>query len=214
MTFQRVVSRGLSAALLSLASLSADAASVAYFLDQSNDMPDGTNYLKVTISDSSVNVGDIDFRVDVLTANFPLPGANFGMQTFAFNYDTGLSVGVANIAGVDPSTWGIAQDQNPGGGFGKFEFQLSGTGSDRTELLTFSITNVAGDSPSSYAMGSTLKPSADEFFAAHVAGFDAGGGITSAQFAGSTSAPVPLPTALWLMGSGFVALAGLIRRRV
>ena len=41
------------------ASAQVNAASVSYFLDQSNDLADGTNYAKVTISDSIGHAGDI-----------------------------------------------------------------------------------------------------------------------------------------------------------
>lgn len=202
-----------AAALLAVAAASPlQAASVSYYLDQSNDLPDGINYAQVTISDGVS--GDIDFSVEVIKSAFSVsPGANFGMQAFAFNYDTALdpNIGSGNIVNIDPSTWGITQDQNAGGGFGRFEFQLSGTGSSRTELLSFSITGVTGDTVNSYAMGSSLNPPAVEFFAAHIAGFDLTNGVTSAQFAGST--PVPLPAAVWLFGAGLLGLVGVARRR-
>jgi hypothetical protein len=202
-----------AAAILAVATASpVQAASVSYYLDQSNDLPDGINYAQVTISDGAG--GDIDFSVEVLTSAFSVTdpvAQNFGMQNFSFNYDLALSVGIGNIVNIDPSSWGITQDQNAGGGFGKFEFQLSGTGNSRTELLSFSITGVAGDTVNSYAIGSTLNPSAVEYFAAHIAGFDTTNGVTSAQFAGST--PVPLPAAVWLFGAGLLGLAGVARRR-
>ena len=203
----------LSAVALLAAStaMPVQAANVSYFLDKSNEMPDGINYLKVTISDSMTTIGDIDFSVDVLTGNFPAPGTNFGMQTFSFNYDTALSVSITDIVDIDPSSWTISEDKNAGGGFGKFELEFSGSGSNMTELLTFSISGVDGDSPDDYAIGSTLNPSSGEFFAAHVAGFDAGDNLTSAQFAGST--PVPVPAAFWLFGSGLLGLAGMARRK-
>ena len=198
--------------LAALGSISAQAATVAYYLDQSNALPDGVNYLKVTISDSSTNLGDIDLRVDVLTSNFPTPGSNFGMQAFSFNFDNSLSVSSSNITNIDPTSWQVSENQNAGGGFGKFEFQLDGTGATRTEVLTFTISGVSGDTINSYALGSTLNPSSGEFFAAHVADFDSAAyGVDSAQFAGST--PVPVPAAFWLLGSGLIGLAGVARRR-
>jgi hypothetical protein len=187
-------------------SLAAQAASVSYYLDQSNDMPDGTNYLQVTISDGAS--GNIDFSVQVLTPAFPSPGDNFGMQEFYFNYDNLLTVGTGNITGINPNSWEIKEDKNAGGGFGKFEFEAKGNGSSRTSLLTFSISGVAGDTIDSYAIAAGES---GEFFAAHVGGFDAGNGVTSAKFAGSTV--VPVPAAAWLFGSGLIGLISTGRRR-
>lgn len=202
-----------AATLLAVAAASpAQAASVSYYLDQSNDLPDGINYAQVTISDGIG--GNIDFSVDVLSSAFTVTdpvAQNFGMQNFSFNYDNSLAVNTGNIINIDPSTWMLSQDANAGGGFGKFEFQLSGTGASRTELLSFSITGVAGDTVNSYAIGSTLNPSSGEYFAAHIAGFDTTNGVTSAQFAGST--PVPVPAAVWLFGSGLLGLVGVARRK-
>ena len=187
------------------------AASVAYFLDQSNDLPDGVNYAQVTISDSVAHPGDIEFAVQILTGAFPTPLSNFGMQAFFFNFDNSLNVAPANIVDVDPASWDIRVDRNAGGGFGKFEFEFLGDGNERTELLTFRITNVAGDSPSSYALLSEfLNPGSTQFFAAHIAGYaDTVSGNTSGKFAGST--PVPLPAAAWLF-AGALSLLGLRRR--
>lgn len=196
---------------LALVSAQAGAAMISYYLDQSNVLPGGVNYAQVTISDSTTTTGDIDFSVAVIASSFDLSDAtNFGMQTFSFNYDTALTVNASNIININPVSWSISQDVNAGGGFGKFEFQLSGTGNSRTELLNFSISNVAGDSINDYAISSILKPSSDEFFAAHIAGYGVNGG-DSAQFAGSS--PVPVPAAVWLFGSGLIGLVGVARRK-
>lgn len=206
--------KGFALPVLLIAS-QANAASISFFLNQSNAtsvLPNGVNYAQVTISDNTTVVGDIDFDVQIIASAFTA-GSNFGMQTFSFNYDTSLTVGAGNITGISPVSWTISQDANAGGGFGKFEFQLSGTGSARTSVLGFTISGVAGDSINDYAIGSTLKPGSGNFFASHIAGFvTSDANITSAQFSGSTPA-VPVPAAVWLFGSGLLGLVGVARRR-
>jgi hypothetical protein len=205
-------SAGTAAAILFMAG-SANAASMSYFLDQSDDLADGVNYAKVTISDGVD--GDIDFTVEVFVDAFPTPlGDPFGMQTFSFNYDSALdlpagNISSANIVDINPDSWRIFENKNANG-FGKFEFQAQGDGSSRTELLTFTISGVVGDTIASYALG---KDGGDgEFFVAHIAGYDDGSsGNTSGYFAGSTA--VPIPAAAWLFGSGLLMLGGLKRRK-
>lgn len=210
MNYKKLVK--LAALPLIFAATQTSAASISYYLDQSNDLPDGINYAQVTISDGIG--GNIDFSVDVLENAFSVSsGANFGMQAFSFNYDLSLSVSSANIQDIDPSSWTISQTANAGGGFGKFEFELSGNGSSRTSLLSFSINGVNGDTVNDYAIGSTLNPGSGEFFAAHIAGFDTTNDVSSAQFAGSTVV-VPVPAALWLFGSGLIGLVAVSRRKV
>ena len=65
----------------------ANAVTVNYVLDLSNDLVDGPYYADVLISDESATAGAIDFTVTVNSDEFNLVGSdNFGMQTFAFNY--------------------------------------------------------------------------------------------------------------------------------
>lgn len=188
----------------------AEAATISFYLDQSNDLLDGVNYAQVTISDSTTTVGDIDFSVEIIDSAFTVSGDNFGLQNFSFNYDPSLTIDASNIVG---SIWSVSENKNAGGGFGKFGLQLSGNGGSRTDILNFSITGVDGDSIDSYALASILNPSSDEFFAAHIAGFDEIGGVTSAQFSGSTSV-VPVPASVWLFGSGLIGLVGVARRKL
>ena len=204
----------LSVLTLALAGTQSNAATIHYYLDQSNDLLDGVSYAQVTVSDSTTTVGDIDFSVELLTSAFAVSGSNFGMQNFSFNFDPSLSVDASNIIDISPLSWAVSKGSkgsNAGGGFGKFGFKLSGKGNSRTELLSFSITGVVDDTVNSYAMGSTLNPEAVEFFATHIAGFDAINGVTSAKFAGSTV--VPVPAAVWLFGSGLIGLIGIARRK-
>ena len=194
------------------AGTSALASSVSYYLDQSNEntfLPDGTNYLKVTISDVG---NDIAFLVETLPPLSGNAGTNYGIQGFGFN--TSQTLTSANFSGM-PSGWNVNLGMNLDG-FGNFNFVESGTGSTRVEPLTFSITGIAGDTPMSYVLLSTgTAGQGNVFFAAHVAGFndvDPGTGvITSAYFGGSI--PVPLPATVWLFGSGLLGLGAVARRR-
>ena len=198
----------------------AQSASVSYNLDQSNVLADGIAYLMVTISDSVDHLGDIDFRIETTSAFNA--GANFGIQAFGFN--PSLKIASENIYGLD-NTWKIGASNM--GGFGSFAVTESGTGNSRENPLTFSI-NVAGDSINSYANPSS--GSADSwvglgspYFSAHVAGFisdlsDAQGKmVTSGFFAGNATSisptVVPVPAAVWLLGSGLIGMVGVSRRK-
>jgi hypothetical protein len=193
---------------------SGHAATVSYIIDQSNDLPDGTDYLQITISDSVSVAGDIDMVVQVIHESLPEPGGNFGLQSFYFNADDSLEIAAENVR-IGDGDWNVRENRNAGGSFGKFDFGLSGHGSSRVETLTLSISGVDGDTINSYAIGSALNPSSGEFFAAHVAGFSKGPyGVSSGKFAGSTPiAPVPVPPAALLLGSAFVLLSRFRRNQ-
>ena len=190
----------LTALLVAPVSTAVMASTISYFIDQSNALPDGEHYAQVTISDSTTSIGDIDFSVALLSSAFDVSGTNFGMQTFSFNYDSALHVTEDNITDISVAGWSVEDNRNAGGGFGKFDFQLSGNGSTRTSLLTFTISGVGGDNAGSYAIESGLNHHHDEgeFFATHIAGFDETDGVTSAQFAGSVPAvPAPFHRCEW-----------------
>ena len=201
----------MTACSLVLAGTQVNADTISFYLDQSNALLDGVNYAQVTISDSTDTAGDIDFLIELLDPAFMVSGSNFGMQNFSFNFDDALMLEAQNIINLSSSDWKISEGKNAGGGFGKYDIQLSGKGKSRTEDLSFTITGVDGDTIYSYAMGSYLNPEADEYFATHIAGFDYMDGVTSAKFAGSSV--VPVPASVWLFGSGLLGLAGIARRK-
>ncbi len=187
--------------------VTANAASLQVFLDQSNEssvFTSGTNYLTVTISDGAD--GAIDFRVQTNDALSSITDSNYGIQAFSFNFgDSGASA--ENL--VLPSDWEVSIGAGSHSVFGEFDVTLKGTGSVRQDPLSFAIVGVTGDSPADYIK--TLS-SGGALFAAHVAGFEissAGRGsrgknLTSAQFGGSSV--VPIPAAVWLMFSALTVL--------
>lgn len=191
-----------------------NAASVSYYLDQTNlswsSLNDGTNFLTVTIDDEGVP-GDINFTVQVLSPLSSIAGNNFGIQSFSFNtlldpvpfYESAI-IGL-------PSAWGanVAPPPNNEDGFGQFDVSVTVGGMQRLDTLTFSVSGVAADTINDYlqlSMSSSgqTPPQGSVYFAAHVSGFDDGNGNTSAYFGGLT--PIPLPPALVLLLS---ALGGL-----
>ncbi len=188
---------------------SANAASVSYYMDQSNTegtWADGVNYLLVTISDSVSNPGDIEFLVTPLATLTTSAGSNFGIQRFGFNTTgAGNALTAANI--IDPAGWSTSSGNLDG--FGSFEVREDGTGSNRQNPLFFRITGIAGDTIFDYAVNGLGGAQGTYFFAAHVAGMNVGPG--SAYFGGSTL--VPVPAAVWLFGSALGLLGGVTRRR-
>ncbi len=165
----------------------ANAASVSYFLDQTNTDPpfsDGTNYLIVTIDDNQAG-GLIRFTVDAIDAQFNKL-TSFGIQNFAFNITV-----IRPFYPMAPMPHGscrpigahtVAPPPQTADGFGQFEVELSTSGAaDRQDPLVFSI-DVAGDTINSYFAPSTGGAvQGNAWFAAHVAGFTTGlgeGGCT------------------------------------
>lgn len=206
-TARRFLQYGFFVSVLILAAVPARAASVSFFLDQSNKFPDGVNYLSVSLMDN--DTGGVNILVKTLDPLNSIAGDRFGIQKFGF----GLSNGVfEEITGL-PDGWKVKHNKRMDG-FGRFDFQLQGKGWARTDELSFKVSGVS--------LGNF-----DPFFAAHVAGFEwrnigderrnlcsGKDCLTSAYFTGSMStAPVPIPAAVWLFGSGLIGLVAVARRK-
>lgn len=211
-TAGRVLGYGIVGALI-LVTLPARAASISYFLDQSNKLPDGTHYLSVMLTENAT--GGVDFLVQTLAPLNDIAGRKFGIQKFGFSFidDAGFE-----IAGL-PDSWRITEDRRMSE-FGKFDIRLQGKGKSRTDSLSFTVN------------GANLEDF-DSIFSAHVAGFewcdiidgkrkhdknnwcsDDRDCATSAYFSGSIPvSEVPVPGALWLFSSGMAGLLGLASRR-
>ncbi len=202
----RFLRYSLVAGMLMFAALPTHAASVSFFLDQSNKLPDGTNYLSVILTENET--GGVDFLVTTLDPLNDIAGSHFGIQKLGFSF-SGDAWG--EVTGL-PDRWRVKNNKRMDG-FGKFDIRLAGKGNSRTDSLRFTVNDVSLSD-----FGS--------LFSAHVAGFewcqiddsrrnwcDGRNCTTSAFFAGSMPvSQVPVPGALWLFGSGLAGLLGLVSR--
>ncbi len=224
---------GLIAAGLLCAALApgAHAASISYMLNQSNvaGLPDGTDYLKVTVADGAA--GAIDFTFEILGSLLALadpvlvPQHKFGIDSVGINLPASgpaSAVLPANITSL-PANWSVDTSKNQDG-FGKFALIpfTNGAADRQSPTLSFSVTGISGDTPTDYlVLSSGTAGEGKQFFAAHVLGFasgsiagldSAGLPITSAYFGGST--PVPLPAPFVLLGTALTGVLAAARRRV
>lgn len=224
----RSQAHGFITALMTTALLAAtplQASTVAYFLDQNNSSrpTGGIDFLQVTIADGAD--GAIDFRIEAAPALAARVGSRLDIRSFGFNFDGSLTLTKANIAGL-PDGYRVQENMQQSN-FGRFDLVLLGTGAQRTDVLTFSVIGVDGDTPLSYVQASDGRNSTA--FAAHLRGLLArmdgscttgvgrpGGPcdprVISSAFVGGAS-PVPLPAGGWLAITAVLATTRFLRRR-
>jgi hypothetical protein len=221
MTLRRLASWSVAAAA-ALSMPVANAAFVTYLLDQTNGEPsltDSVSYAQVRIDDDTP--GRITFSVSALSSLSSLAGGQFGLQQFGFNV-IGVS-GLSDASGSNaqwslPLGWvaEVAPPPNQLDGFGRFDVAITGSGSNRQSPLQFQLIGT-GLALSSFADASTGGAGqGNVYFAAHIAGFNGPGGVSSAFFGGSTSVPpsaVPLPNTALLLAAGLCAMFIGARRR-
>lgn len=216
---------------------------LSFYLDQSNYtppvggtnyLPDGTNYLKLTIWDGSdaagkafngytANSGDVVFELQTLSSLSQYQNGKFGLDEFAFDTTMTLSQFAASSFKGLPSNWAVGIGSQNADGFGNFELAPNiskGGANSVADPLFFAISGISGDSAATYQeMSGGNAGQGNYYFAAHVINFALPGdaGTSSAWFGGNVPAPVPLPAAVWLLLSG---LGGLevarraVKRRV
>ena len=135
----------------------------------SNELPDGPLYGTVTVTLlPNYCSGTFDGVRIVADANqnILMPGTNFGIQDFGFNYngDTGkLNITVQNSNGK----WKVKTNQNMSE-FGVFLYEDSGTGSTRQDPLVLDICHCCADLMEGNVV---VKNSKGYAFAVHIADF-------------------------------------------
>lgn len=213
-----MASRYFAAAILFslLSATSSHAASVSFYLDQSSGLPDGVNYLQVTIADGVD--GAVDFTVVALQPLLDIADSNFGIEKFAFNVVGDLATGRDNVTAL-PAGWLTGQNGLVSG-FGTYDLIVDIQGGSPHDPLTFSVTGIDFDTVLSYVdLSAGDSPQGPSFFSAYVGGFNFGdcgdnerdskNCYTGAFFGGAQA--VPAPPAIWLLGT---AVAGLVARRI
>lgn len=207
----RLTPYSLFLCLMTMALAPSQAATVTFYLNESNRLPDDISYLSVNLTENLT--GGVDVLARTLNPLNNLGTKHFGIQKFAFSFDDGT---VGDITGL-PDGWKVKSDRRMNG-FGKFDTGILGKADARTDILSFTINGVGFDD---------FEP----FFAVKVAGLDNKHGPASAFFGGSLEngfygpllgdsnnnlapAPVPVPAAVWLLSSSLVGLIGVARRRI
>ena len=204
-TVPHVIRGGFAAGILMLGADPVQSAGIGYYLDQSNALPNGNQYLSVYLTENAA--GGVDFLVSTLEALNDVAGRNFGIQAFGFNF---LAMHQGEISNL-PDGWWTSSNRNLNG-FGTFDIRLETTGSYRFDTLGFTVQDSSLDSFAAY-------------FAARVAGFEwcmtpegepcdpSCEYVTSGFFAGAAEiSAIPLPAAAWLLGSGLLGLIGIVWR--
>jgi hypothetical protein len=201
-----------------------------------DDIPnDGTTYATVTIDDMGAT-GLINFTVATSSYWDGKEDSGFGIQSFGFNLSgaaTGLVVADVGTSTI-PSNWGVTLDDNQDG-LGNFGVSISKTGTgqpNRQDPLKFSIDlgldQSTTDDIFDYVADSIAGDNGSFLFAVHIAGFldqnpddplgsctvlDANDPACNLLTSVWVGAPVPVPAAVWLFGSGLIGLVGLARRK-
>lgn len=203
----RFLQYGIFVGALILVAAPASAASVSFFLDQSNKLPDGVNYLSVSLMDN--DTGGVSILVKTLDPLNSIAGDRFGIQKFGFGLNKGVFGEITDLS----DGWKVKHSKRMDD-LDRFEFRLQGKGWVNTDELSFTVSGVS-------------LANLDPLFAAYVTGLEwynigdqkpgkcrGEGCLINANFSGSMpTTPVPIPAAVWLFSSGLLGLVAVARKR-
>jgi hypothetical protein len=182
-------------------------------------------FATVTVT-GNAGARSVMFSVDANTAILT-PGSNFGIDKFAFNFDSSVVGTIRSSDFILPSGWQVRIDpDNNFSIYGQFDLSVSGPGNKRKDPLQFTIKRLRSGLTNDAIENAFYQENSDGYhFAAHIGGFRIDGvNATSAWFSdGGTpppppppdnGTPVPEPATLALFGIGAAsALASGLRKR-
>lgn len=195
----RLKQYGLFAFMMAMALAPSHAATVSFYLNESNRLPDGIDYVSVNLTENLA--GGVDVLALTLDPLNDLRFCDFGIQRFSFSLDGGT---MADVTGL-PDGWKVKSDRGMTG-FGRFDAEILGKAGARADILSFTINGVGIDDFESY-------------FSVKVAGLNNSFGPSNAFFGGSLEnrdinlTAMPVPAAAWLFSSGLVGLTVVSRRK-
>jgi hypothetical protein len=186
-------------------------------LNQSNKFRDLYNYGSVKVEADS-GTGVVTFTVDIDEDAYDILDADFGIDAFGFNYQNITSLPNTWTLSLPTASWTQTLYQKLSG-YGWFQVKEDYGNDTRFDPLVFSITLPTASEAviDNFTVEGTgaVEGGGDEYFAAHVAGFqmtgEATAGITDHWTAGKT--PLPEPTTIIFSLAG-LALLGWFKRRL
>lgn len=170
----------------------------------SNELPDGPIYATVTVSlltdFCSNNYNGVKIVADA-NESLLIPGPNFGIQDFGFNYS---GENISDLIISKPENWKIKINKNMSE-FGVFLYEESGTGNTRMDPL---VINICSCSNNLNEGNFVTKNSNGYVFALHIADFYYNGtpSISSAFFSTIQTTLVELTHFNALPGNSYIIL--------
>jgi hypothetical protein len=189
--------------MLGLGMGTANAATQTYVLDHGNGPRSGISSSAFAQS-GNTNASQssyVEFLTKLTMKSFTPGGDILGKENFYSDYKRDLKLTVANIISIDPASWNIKTYGSNSDRFGFLNTLIKHVSSRRILNLALSMARLKDHIAKDYE---STGGEDDEYFATEPGEFDS---------AVTGSSPVPVPAAVWLLGSALGGLAFMRRKQ-